>query len=70
MYFLFTVQLKFILYSKADWESKTKYPTSKWPATGKIVFENYSTRYRPGLAMVLNGLTCVVNAGEKVTSIF
>ena len=38
----------------------------EWPARGEIRFENYSTRYRPGLDLVLSGLSCSINAGEKV----
>jgi len=37
-----------------------------WPSRGEISFNNYSTRYRSGLDLVLTGITCHINAGEKV----
>ncbi|KAK3576574.1 hypothetical protein CHS0354_011251 [Potamilus streckersoni] len=37
-----------------------------WPTKGEIRFENYSTRYRNGLDLVLKELTCVIQGGEKV----
>ena len=37
-----------------------------WPSRGEVSFNNYSTRYRPGLDLVLTGITCHINAGEKV----
>ena len=37
-----------------------------WPSRGEIRFESYSTRYRPGLDLVLSDLSCSINAGEKV----
>ncbi|KAL3857785.1 hypothetical protein ACJMK2_012421, partial [Sinanodonta woodiana] len=37
-----------------------------WPEKGEIKFENYSTRYREGLDLVLKELTCVIPGGEKV----
>jgi len=39
----------------------------EWPSDGVIEFKNYSTRYRPGLELVLRNITCVVQSGEKVT---
>ena len=29
-------------------------------------FKDYSTRYRPGLDLVLKGITCTIDPGEKV----
>ena len=37
-----------------------------WPSRGEISFNDYSTRYRPGLELVLTGVTCHINAGEKI----
>ncbi|KAG0040539.1 hypothetical protein BGZ83_002504, partial [Gryganskiella cystojenkinii] len=37
-----------------------------WPAQGSIVFDNYSTRYREGLDLVLKGVSFAVRGGEKV----
>ncbi|KAF9113374.1 hypothetical protein BGX27_001702 [Mortierella sp. AM989] len=36
------------------------------PKTGKIVFDNYSTRYREGLELVLKNVSFEVQAGERV----
>ncbi|KAG0206460.1 hypothetical protein BGX28_002093 [Mortierella sp. GBA30] len=39
----------------------------EWPPRhGRIVFENYSTRYREGLDLVLKNVSFVVEAGEKI----
>ena len=37
-----------------------------WPARGAVDFVNVSLRYRPGLPLALNGLTCSIGAGEHV----
>jgi len=39
---------------------------TNWPTRGEISFNNFSTRYRPGLDLVLSGVTCHINAGEKI----
>ena len=41
-------------------------PPITWPVYGNITFDNYSTRYRSGLDLVLNNLTCDVHGGEKI----
>ena len=33
---------------------------------GNITFDNYSTRYRSTLDLVLNNLTCDIHGGEKI----
>ncbi|TRY70343.1 hypothetical protein TCAL_02430 [Tigriopus californicus] len=38
----------------------------KWPPQGAIRFQDYKTRYRPGLDLVLKGVTCEIVAREKV----
>ena len=43
-----------------------KKPTHGWPDSGAITFENLQLRYRPGLPLVLNGVSFNVQAGEKV----
>ncbi|KAF8927534.1 hypothetical protein BGZ58_010336 [Dissophora ornata] len=41
--------------------------TKEWPPkNGDILFENYSTRYREGLGLVLKNVSFKVQAGEKV----
>ncbi|XP_021375006.1 multidrug resistance-associated protein 1-like [Mizuhopecten yessoensis] len=52
--------------TEAAWEIEDKKPDPKWPETGKVTFENYGTRYREGLDLVLKGITCEVQPGEKV----
>ena len=37
-----------------------------WPGQGEISLEQYSTRYRPGLELVLTGVTATIRPGEKV----
>lgn len=41
-------------------------PVPGWPVEGRVTFSNYMTRYRPGLDLVLKGITCEFKAGEKV----
>lgn len=48
------------------WEIVDKKPRKAWPEHGKVVFQDYSVRYRPGLDLVLKGVTFTVNGGEKV----
>lgn len=50
---------------EAPWSVQNAPPKS-WPQTGSISFKGYKTRYRPGLELVLRGLSCSVSAGEKV----
>ncbi|PVD27025.1 hypothetical protein C0Q70_12175 [Pomacea canaliculata] len=40
---------------EADWERPEKAPPTGWPQEGKIMFKDYTTRYRPGLDLVLRG---------------
>uniref|UniRef100_A0A1B6KLL2 ABC-type glutathione-S-conjugate transporter n=1 Tax=Graphocephala atropunctata TaxID=36148 RepID=A0A1B6KLL2_9HEMI len=37
-----------------------------WPTNGNIEFTDYKVRYRDGLELVLGGVTCNINPGEKV----
>ncbi|PWW78180.1 P-loop containing nucleoside triphosphate hydrolase protein [Tuber magnatum] len=41
-------------------------PTSGWPEKGGVAFENYSTRYRPDLDLVLKNVTFNIKPLEKV----
>ncbi|KIH46522.1 ABC transporter, ATP-binding protein, partial [Ancylostoma duodenale] len=51
----------------ADWESKEdKHPPPGWPNEGRIHIENYSTRYRPGLDLVVKSLNAHIGPHEKV----
>lgn len=41
-------------------------PDSEWPKEGAVMFEGYSTRYRPGLDLVLRGVDLDIHPGEKI----
>jgi ATP-binding cassette subfamily C (CFTR/MRP) protein 1 len=41
-------------------------PQRSWPQHGRVAFHKYSTRYRPGLDLVLRQIACEINPGEKV----
>ncbi|GBC03741.1 hypothetical protein RclHR1_00530016 [Rhizophagus clarus] len=41
-------------------------PDHTWPQNGLIEYQNYSTRYRQGLELVLKGVSFVINPREKV----
>ena len=41
-------------------------PDDEWPTEGVVEFDQYSTRYRPGLDLVLKGVSFKVIQGEKV----
>ncbi|KAI4118912.1 MAG: hypothetical protein LQ345_001099 [Seirophora villosa] len=45
--------------------SKNK-PKIGWPAHGAVEITNYSTRYRPGLALVLKDINLDIKAHEKI----
>ncbi|BFZ17596.1 hypothetical protein BsWGS_20635 [Bradybaena similaris] len=48
------------------WTNVNKQPPIDWPYSGSVVFENYSTRYRPHLELVLKSVSFKVNAHEKI----
>jgi ATP-binding cassette subfamily C (CFTR/MRP) protein 1 len=41
-------------------------PPKEWPQHGVVKFDNYQTRYRPGLDLVLKGISCDIMSGEKI----
>lgn len=51
---------------EAEWNIESTKPPSGWPTKGFVDFENYATRYRPGLDLVLKGITVSIEQGEKV----
>ncbi|OQV17406.1 Multidrug resistance-associated protein 1 [Hypsibius exemplaris] len=51
---------------EADWINPNRRPEKNWPERGQIKFENYQTRYRPDLGLVLKGITANIGSGEKV----
>ena len=52
---------------QAEWVRPGRRPPSDWPAQGSVDFVNYSTRYRPGLDLVIKGVNCKIQGGEKVS---
>ena len=41
-------------------------PAPDWPKQGAVVFDNYATRYREGLDLLLKGVSAEVRPKEKV----
>ncbi|OWF55505.1 multidrug resistance-associated protein 1-like [Mizuhopecten yessoensis] len=52
--------------AEAEWDNPAHHPHDSWPDDGTVKFKNYTTRYRPGLELVLNGVNCEIHSGEKV----
>ncbi|KAL8582638.1 hypothetical protein ACOMHN_028703 [Nucella lapillus] len=52
--------------TEAKWVVPGRRPPGDWPDTGSVDFVNYSTRYRPGLDLVIKNVTCHIDGGEKV----
>ena len=48
-----------------DWDSPSP-EQPNWPRSGGVEIENVRVRYRPGLPLVLKGLSFMVSGGEKV----
>jgi ABC-type multidrug transport system fused ATPase/permease subunit len=39
---------------------------STWPENGSIEFQNVEMRYRPGLPLVLNGISVSIQGGQRI----
>lgn len=52
--------------SEAEWVVKEHRPPKGWPDKGTIDFDNYATRYRPGLDLVVKNITANVKPAQKV----
>ena len=53
---------------QAAWIVEDYRPSPVWPAEGNVSIEAYSTRYRPGLDLVLKAISANIKGGEKVRS--
>ncbi|XP_065815553.1 canalicular multispecific organic anion transporter 1 isoform X2 [Labrus bergylta] len=53
------------LENEAKWVSDTQ-PPEKWPKDGRVTFEDFKVRYRPGLDLVLHGISCDIQSTEKI----
>ncbi|KAL7641498.1 UNVERIFIED_CONTAM: hypothetical protein RMT77_007369 [Armadillidium vulgare] len=51
---------------EAPWEIKDQKPPKEWPQEGKVKFDNYSTRYREGLDLVVKNIKCDIKSTEKI----
>uniref|UniRef100_A0A452GXK5 ATP binding cassette subfamily C member 2 n=1 Tax=Gopherus agassizii TaxID=38772 RepID=A0A452GXK5_9SAUR len=51
--------------NEAQWVTAQR-PPPGWPSKGEIQITDYQVRYRPGLELVLHGLTCDIGSTEKV----
>ncbi|XP_076446135.1 multidrug resistance-associated protein 1-like isoform X2 [Babylonia areolata] len=52
--------------SEAPWVNRVRRPIPTWPPRGRLEFRDFQTRYRPGLELVLKGVTCLIQGGEKI----
>ncbi|KAI8870282.1 hypothetical protein GQ42DRAFT_162835 [Ramicandelaber brevisporus] len=41
-------------------------PPAAWPESGRIEFRDFETRYRPELPLVLRGISCEIQPGERI----
>lgn len=41
-------------------------PPKNWPNKGGIEFDNLELRYKPEMPLVLNGISCIIQPGDKV----
>ena len=52
---------------EAAWQvPQTDLRNSSWPEKGSIQFQDYQTRYRPGLDLVLKGINMDIHGQEKI----
>uniref|UniRef100_A0A803MIK1 ABC transporter domain-containing protein n=1 Tax=Chenopodium quinoa TaxID=63459 RepID=A0A803MIK1_CHEQI len=41
-------------------------PPKNWPSVGKVVVHNLQIRYRPNTPLVLKGINCMIEGGDKI----
>ena len=52
--------------TEAEWKIEGKEPPKGWPNRGQVQFDDYATRYRPGLELVVKGISANIKPGEKI----
>ena len=52
--------------TEAEYENEATRPDDTWPHDGVVTYDGYSTRYRPGLDLVLRDVSFSVNSAEQV----
>ncbi|XP_035829877.1 multidrug resistance-associated protein 1 [Aplysia californica] len=52
--------------AEAAWYNLDNRPAPEWPEEGNLEFDDLQIRYRPGLELVLKGVSCQLKPGEKV----
>merc|ERR1711902_319754 len=52
--------------TEAEWENSSTKPPETWPTKGNIRVQNYSTRYRENLDLVLKKVSFDVEGGKKI----
>ncbi|KDN53139.1 putative YCF1-vacuolar ABC transporter [Tilletiaria anomala UBC 951] len=61
---------RILSYSELTPEAPLEIPDNKppagWPSKGDVALEQYSTRYRPELPLVLKGINVAIRAGERI----
>ncbi|KAI1280794.1 Multidrug resistance-associated protein 1 [Halotydeus destructor] len=52
--------------TEAEWINEANRPNDDWPDRGEVQFDNYGSRYRPGLDLVIKNITTLVHPEEKI----
>ena len=52
--------------NEAPWVNENSRPPKDWPTDGGVNFNDYQTRYRRELDLVLRGVNCKIKGGEKI----
>ena len=55
--------------TEAEYENEATRPDDTWPHDGVVTYDGYSTRYRPGLDLVLRDVTFSVSSAQKVSNV-
>jgi ABC-type bacteriocin/lantibiotic exporter with double-glycine peptidase domain len=51
---------------EAPHEIESSKPDAKWPSYGAIQFNDVKMSYRPGLPLILHGISLSIKSGEKI----